>query len=93
MARIHSQRGVTLIELLVVITLVAAISTGLLMAMRIALNTMEKTQVRLEENGALRYASAGHLPPRLRRGNCCIRTVESRVGRLTTRAEKSVTVM
>jgi prepilin-type N-terminal cleavage/methylation domain-containing protein len=50
MRRIHSQRGVTLIELMVVITLVAAISTGLLMAMRIALNTLEKTQGRLEEN-------------------------------------------
>lgn len=45
-----SERGVTLIELLVVITLVAAISTGLLMAMRIALNTLEKTQTRLEDN-------------------------------------------
>jgi prepilin-type N-terminal cleavage/methylation domain-containing protein len=55
MTNTHSQRGrqergVTLIELLVVITLIAAISTGLLMAMRIALNTMEKTQRRLEEN-------------------------------------------
>jgi len=46
----YSEKGVTLIELLVVITLVAAISTGLLMAMRIALNTLEKTQTRLEEN-------------------------------------------
>ena len=50
MIRIHSQRGVTLIELMVVITLVSAISTGMLMAMRIGLNTLEKTQTRLEEN-------------------------------------------
>jgi sigma-B regulation protein RsbU (phosphoserine phosphatase) len=28
----------------------------------------------------LRYASAGHPPPRLRRGNCCIRSVEETSG-------------
>jgi prepilin-type N-terminal cleavage/methylation domain-containing protein len=44
------QRGVTLIELLIAITLVAALSTGMLMAMRISLNTLEKTQGRLEDN-------------------------------------------
>ncbi len=48
--RMQSQRGVTLIELMVVITLVASISTGMLMAMRIGVNTLEKTQTRLEEN-------------------------------------------
>src|SRR5258708_6652830 len=46
----YSQCGVTLMELMIAITLVAALSTGMLMAMRISLNTLEKTQVRLEEN-------------------------------------------
>jgi prepilin-type N-terminal cleavage/methylation domain-containing protein len=46
----NRERGVTLIELLIVITLVAAISTGLLMALRIAGNTLEKTETRLEAN-------------------------------------------
>jgi general secretion pathway protein J len=46
----QNQRGVTLIELLIAITLVAALSTGMLMAMRISLNTLEKTQGRLEDN-------------------------------------------
>jgi prepilin-type N-terminal cleavage/methylation domain-containing protein len=49
-SRIRSQRGVTLVELLIVVTLVAALSTGMLMAMRIALITLEKTQGRLEAN-------------------------------------------
>jgi prepilin-type N-terminal cleavage/methylation domain-containing protein len=44
------ERGVTLIELLIAITLVAAISTGLLMAIRISLTTLDKTQTRLESN-------------------------------------------
>jgi len=50
MQRTQSQRGVTLVELMVVITLVAALTTGMMMAMRIGINTLEKTQTRLEEN-------------------------------------------
>jgi general secretion pathway protein J len=44
------QAGFTLVELLIAITLVAAISAGLLTTMRNALLTMEKTQQRLGEN-------------------------------------------
>jgi general secretion pathway protein J len=44
------QSGFTLIELLIAITLVAAISAGLLTTMRNALLTMQRTQQRLEEN-------------------------------------------
>src|SRR5262245_24697470 len=46
----RAQRGVTLMELMIAITLVAELSMGMLMAMRISLNTLEKTQGRLEEN-------------------------------------------
>jgi prepilin-type N-terminal cleavage/methylation domain-containing protein len=50
-ARIRcSQRGVTLLELLIAITLVAGLSTGMLMAMRTSLLTYEKTAKRLESN-------------------------------------------
>ena len=53
MTRIRStgnQRGVTLIELLIALSLVAALSTGLLMAMRTSLITLEKTESRLDDN-------------------------------------------
>ena len=45
-----SQRGVTLLELMIAITLVAGLSTGMLMAMRTSLLTYEKTAKRLESN-------------------------------------------
>jgi len=45
-----SQRGFTLIELMISITLVAAISTGMLMAMRAGLLTLEKVDARLQSN-------------------------------------------
>jgi prepilin-type N-terminal cleavage/methylation domain-containing protein len=48
--RAHRQAGVTLIELMIAITLVAALSTGLLMAMRTGLITLEKTDARLQSN-------------------------------------------
>lgn len=51
----RSQRGFTLIELIIAITLVAAIATGLLFAMRTSLLAMERTQARLDQN---RRASA-----------------------------------
>jgi prepilin-type N-terminal cleavage/methylation domain-containing protein len=47
--RRQAQSGFTLIELLIAITLVAAISGGMLTALRNALFTMERTQLRLEE--------------------------------------------
>jgi len=45
-----NQRGFTLIELMISITLVAAIATGMLMAMRGGLLTLGRTQTRLDEN-------------------------------------------
>ncbi len=44
------ESGVTLIELMIAITLVAALSTGMLMAMRTSLITLEKTDSRLQSN-------------------------------------------
>jgi prepilin-type N-terminal cleavage/methylation domain-containing protein len=46
----RSQRGVTLLELMIAITLVAALSAGMLMAMRTSLDAYEKTSKRLEAN-------------------------------------------
>ena len=46
----HSQRGVTLIELLIAVTLVALLSTGMLIAIRLGLSTMEKVNDRLYGN-------------------------------------------
>jgi prepilin-type N-terminal cleavage/methylation domain-containing protein len=44
------ERGFTLIELMIAVTLVAAISTGMLLAMRTGLLTLQKTETRLQEN-------------------------------------------
>jgi len=46
----HRERGVTLLELMIAITLVAGLSTGMLMAMRTSLLTYEKTAKKLESN-------------------------------------------
>jgi prepilin-type N-terminal cleavage/methylation domain-containing protein len=46
----NSNRGVTLLELMIAITLVAGLSTGMLMAMRTSLLTYDKTAKRLESN-------------------------------------------
>ena len=46
----QSERGVTMIELIIAITLVAAISTGLLVAMRNSLAAYQKISDRLSEN-------------------------------------------
>jgi hypothetical protein len=48
--RKRNEAGVTLIELMIAITLVAAISTGMLMAMRTSLITLEKVDARLQSN-------------------------------------------
>ncbi len=47
---IRDERGVTLIELMIAVTLVAAISTGMLLAVRVGLTTMQKTDHRVEAN-------------------------------------------
>jgi prepilin-type N-terminal cleavage/methylation domain-containing protein len=49
-SRQNSERGVTLLEMMIAITLVAGLSTGMLMAMRTSLQTYEKTAKRLESN-------------------------------------------
>jgi prepilin-type N-terminal cleavage/methylation domain-containing protein len=46
----HQESGFTLIELMISITLVAAISAGMLMAMRTSLITLEKVDNRLQSN-------------------------------------------
>jgi prepilin-type N-terminal cleavage/methylation domain-containing protein len=46
----NRERGVTLLELMIAITLVAGLSTGMLMAMRTSLLTYDKTAKRLESN-------------------------------------------
>src|SRR5579871_2885556 len=46
----HGQRGFTLLELLISITLVAALSAGMLMAMRSGLLTLQKVDDRLQSN-------------------------------------------
>lgn len=50
MKRRPTQRGVTLIELLIAVTLVALLSTGMLMSIRLGLSTMEKINDRLYSN-------------------------------------------
>jgi hypothetical protein len=45
-----TERGITLVELMIAITLVAAISAGLLLAMRTSLMTYEKIDHRLDED-------------------------------------------
>jgi len=47
---LRAEAGVTMVELLIAITLVAALSTGMLMAIRSSLITMEKINGRLESN-------------------------------------------
>src|SRR5580692_11985961 len=46
----HATRGFTLIELMISITLVAALATGMLMAMRTSLLSLEKIDARLQFN-------------------------------------------
>jgi prepilin-type N-terminal cleavage/methylation domain-containing protein len=46
----NPQSGVTLIEILIAVSLLSLLSAGVLMAMRIGFNTMEKTDARLLQN-------------------------------------------
>lgn len=51
MKRAHSREaGMTLVEIMIAITLVSLLSVGMMMALRIGLNAMEKTHVKLMEN-------------------------------------------
>ncbi len=51
MRRIHSGRaGITLIEVLIAVSLLSLLSVGMLVAMRIGINTMEKTDAHLVKN-------------------------------------------
>jgi prepilin-type N-terminal cleavage/methylation domain-containing protein len=45
-----SQAGLTLLEILIAISLLSLLSAGILVAMRLGLNTMDKTDTRLVEN-------------------------------------------
>jgi prepilin-type N-terminal cleavage/methylation domain-containing protein len=46
----HSERGVTLIEILIAVSLLSLLSVGMLVAMRLGFNTMDKTDARLVRN-------------------------------------------
>jgi len=46
----HKQSGVTLIEILIAVTLLSLLSLGVLMAMRLGLSTMDKTDQRIVSN-------------------------------------------
>lgn len=48
--RSRGRRGVTLLELLIAVTLVSLLSVGMLMAMRVGLDAMEKTNSRFAAN-------------------------------------------
>ncbi len=50
MKRLKPQAGVTLIEILIAVSLLSLLSVGVLVAMRIALNTMDKTDAHLVRN-------------------------------------------
>ena len=47
---VSKQAGVTLIEILIAVSLLSLLSVGILMAMRIGFNTMEKTDAHLVQN-------------------------------------------
>src|SRR4051812_39740808 len=48
--RLRRTAGVTLIEILIAVSLLSLLSVGVLVAMRIALNTMDKTDAHLVRN-------------------------------------------
>ena len=51
-----ARAGVTLIEILIAVSLLSLLSIGILMAMRIGFNTMEKVDTRLVSNRRVSYA-------------------------------------
>ena len=71
--RLGSRAGVTLMELIIAISLLSLLSVGLLMAMRVGLNAMEKSNNRIMANrrvsGAQRgTGTADRRPDRYQRG-------------------------
>ena len=48
--KMNQRSGVTLVEILIAVTLLSMLSVGILMAMRIGFNTMEKTDAHLVQN-------------------------------------------
>jgi prepilin-type N-terminal cleavage/methylation domain-containing protein len=54
--RSHPEAGVTLIEILIAISLLSLLSVGILIAMRIGFNTMEKVDSRMVSNRRVTYA-------------------------------------
>jgi len=50
MTKLRPQAGVTLIEILIAVSLLSLLSVGVLMAMRIGFNTMDKTDAHLVQN-------------------------------------------
>jgi general secretion pathway protein J len=57
--RRNRESGVTLVELLIAVTLVALLSVGMLYAMRVGLNAMDRSNARLMQNR--RVASVEHI--------------------------------
>lgn len=54
--RHHPEAGVTLIEILIAVSLLSLLSVGILVAMRIGFNTMDKVDTRLVANRRVSYA-------------------------------------
>jgi hypothetical protein len=52
----HPESGVTLIEILIAVSLLSLLSVGMLIAMRIGFNTMDKVDTRLISNRRVSYA-------------------------------------
>jgi len=52
----HPEAGVTLIEILIAVSLLSLLSIGVLVAMRIGFNTMDKVDTRLVSNRRVSYA-------------------------------------
>ena len=52
----HPEAGVTLIEILIAVSLLSLLSVGILLAMRIGFNTMDKVDSRLVSNRRVSYA-------------------------------------
>lgn len=50
MRKLHPNSGVTLMELMIAVSLVSFLSLGMLLAIRVGLNAMEKTNTRFAEN-------------------------------------------
>jgi hypothetical protein len=53
---LHPEAGVTLIEILIAVSLLSLLSVGMLIAMRIGFNTMDKVDSRLVSNRRVYYA-------------------------------------